>query len=127
MKTEVIGMRATLLALLTAAVLFTGTALAHHGWNGYDDSKPLTLTGVIRDANWANPHATLKLQVDEGKGKTWTATLAPLSRMESRGLNKGMLKAGSTVTVVGSPSKTDQAEVKAERITIAGKTTELRR
>jgi hypothetical protein len=120
-------MRLPTLIFGLAGVLLTGTAFAHHGWTGYDESKPLTLTGVIREANWANPHATIKLQVDEGKGKTWTATLAPLSRMEARGLTKDSLKAGSTVTVVASPNKKDSAEAKAERITIDGKSYELRR
>src|SRR5262249_44988218 len=105
---------------------FAGIAFAHHGWTGYDEKNTLNLTGVIRDAGYDNPHGFIKLQVDQGKGKTWTAVLAPPSRMQSRGLEKDALNVGTNPTVVRYPSKTIRDQLRAERITIAGKTTELR-
>ena len=59
-------------------------------------------------------------------GKVWVVVLAPPSRMENRGLPRDMLKVGTTATVVGYPSRTDQEEMRAERITIGDKTVELR-
>jgi hypothetical protein len=106
--------------------LLAGSALAHHGWTGYDESKTMTLTGVIREASYENPHALVKLQVDQGKGKTWQAYLAPPSRMDSRGFKKDDLKVGATATLVGYPHKTTADEMRAERITMNGKTIELR-
>jgi len=108
------------LALLLAAAT---TATAHHGWSGYDASKALNLTGTIREAGYEHPHGFLKLEVP---GKVWVVTLAPPSRMENRGLAAAMLKPGTTATVVGYPSRTDAGEMRAERITIDGRTTELR-
>ncbi|MCU1337936.1 MAG: hypothetical protein JWO19_3517 [Bryobacterales bacterium] len=108
------------------AAILAGSALAHHGWTGYDEQKTLTLTGVIRESSWENPHGLIRLQGDEGKGKTWLVYLAPPSRMESRGLPKDAIKVGATVTVVGYPNKTNPDEMRAERITVGGKTTELR-
>jgi hypothetical protein len=108
--------------LCTLAVL----ALAHHGWTGYDEKNTLNLTGVIREAGYENPHGFVKLQVDNGKGKTWMAVLAPPTRMESRGLSRDQLKVGATATVVGYPHRTTTDELRAERIIINGKTTELR-
>jgi len=52
--------------------------------------------------------------------------LAPPARMESRGLTKDKLKVGATVTVMGYPHKQTRDEIRAERIVIDGKTTELR-
>jgi hypothetical protein len=46
--------------------------------------------------------------------------------MERRGLPKDILKPGTTATVVGYPNRTDPNEMRAERITIEGKTVELR-
>jgi hypothetical protein len=106
--------------------ILAGSAMAHHGWTGYDESKTITLTGVIREASYENPHALVKLQVDEGKGKTWLAYLAPPSRMDSRGFKKDALKVGATATLIGYPHKATADEMRAERITIGGKTTELR-
>ncbi len=72
---------------------------------------------------WANPHAHLMLKHE---GATWEATLAPLSRMEARGLTADMLKPGTPVVVEGYPSTRNEHEMRAERITVAGKTVELR-
>ena len=54
------------------------------------------------------------------------AYLAPPSRMDSRGFAKDALKVGATATLVGYPHKTIADEMRAERITIGGKTIELR-
>jgi RPA family protein len=113
--------------MLLAAILLSAAAWAHHGWSGYDNSKDVTLTGVVREATWANPHGTLRVQVDGGKGKIWTTTLAPVARMEQRGMSADSVKVGTTVTVIGKPSRTRADEIKAERIVINGKSTELRR
>jgi hypothetical protein len=109
------------------AAILAGSAQAHHGWSGYDDSKTLKLTGVVRDSGYDNPHAFVDVQVDEGKGKTWHAVLAPPSRMQARGITKEAIKPGSTVTVVGFQDKAKPNEAKIEQIIIAGKTYEIRR
>jgi len=106
--------------------LAAGTALAHHGWNGYDEQKEMKLTGVIQASTYGNPHGTMEFKVSGGNGKTWKTILAPPSRMTDRGLTAAMLKEGTTATVVGYPHMENSSEMRAERITINGKTTELR-
>jgi Family of unknown function (DUF6152) len=113
--------RVILVALLV--VLGAGTAAAHHGWSGYDASKEMTLTGTIKEAGYEHPHGSVRLQTPD---KTWIVVLAPPSRMENRGLRREMLAPGTQATVVGYPNRTDPDELRAERITISGKTTELR-
>jgi hypothetical protein len=105
------------------AMLAASPAFAHHGWSGYDGDKTMNLTGTIREAGYEHPHGYVKLEVP---GKTWFVVLAPPSRMENRGLQRAALTAGKTVTVVGYPNRTDPNELRAERITLDGKTTELR-
>ncbi len=109
-------------ALLAAAAL-AGGAYAHHGWSEYDSSKELTLTGKIVAAGYEHPHGFVRL---ETPGKTWLCVLAPPTRMENRGLPKEALKAGNTATLVGYPNRTKPEEMRAERITVQGKTVELR-
>jgi hypothetical protein len=120
-------MRARAILVILGAILAVaaahGTLWAHHGWSGYDASKPLTLTGVIKESGYEHPHGFVMLEVP---GKVWTVVLAPPSRMESRGLPRTSLKAGTTATVLGYPHRTDAEEMRAERITIEGKTVELR-
>jgi hypothetical protein len=108
--------------LLAALACFSFTAL-HHGWANYDQTKTLNFSGEILESSYENPHGMLKLKVDN---KTWNVVLAPPARMEGRGLTSDMLGKGTTATVVGYPHKTVKDEMRAERITISGKTTELR-
>ena len=115
--------RRTLMMTLALVVALTGTALGHHGWSGYDSGKEMTLTGTIREAGYEHPHGFVALDVS---GKLWRVVLAPPTRMENRGLPKENLKVGATATVVGYPNRSDAEELRAERITIGAKTTELR-
>ena len=109
--------------LLPALLLIAATADAHHGWSDYDAKQILTLTGTIVESKYENPHATLKLKSGD---KIWFAWLAPVSRMEARGMNGDMVKVGATVTLVGYPSTTKKGELRVERIIVNGKPTELR-
>ena len=111
----------TLLAL--AAVAALATAYAHHGWSDYDAKTTLNLTGTVVESKYENPHATLKLKSGD---KVWFAWLAPVSRMESRGMNGEMVKVGATITLVGYPSTSKKDDLRVERVIVNGKTTELR-
>jgi hypothetical protein len=108
------------LALVTVAVYRDS---AHHGWSGYDSNQVLNLTGVIQESGYEHPHSYVKLAVGD---KVWLVVLAPPSRMERRGVSSEMLAVGTTATVVGYPHRSDAGEMRAERITIHGKTAELR-
>ena len=108
---------------LAIVPMLTGTALAHHGWSGYDSTREMTLTGTIREAGYEHPHGFVSLA---SEGKVWRVVLAPPTRMENRGLPREMLKVGAMATVVGYPNRAEPDELRAERITIGAKTTELR-
>ena len=97
--------------------------VAHHGWSEYDSSNVLKLSGKIVESGYEHPHGRVRL---ETPGKTWNVVLAPPSRMENRGLPAAMLKPGTKARVVGYPNRNDPNEMRAERIIIDGKTTELR-
>ncbi len=110
----------TLMAALAGVA--TG-ALAHHGWTGYDDDNPLELSGTVISSSYAHPHGSIELETPR---KTWSVVLAPPSRMQRRGLSAEMLAPGVEVTVVGYPHRTEDSELRAERIMVDGKTIELR-
>ena len=117
------GLVVMLVAVVALLAAGAGRAVGHHGWSGYDSTRPLRLTGTIQESGYEHPHGFVRLEVP---GKVWMVVLAPPSRMENRGLPRAMLQAGKTASVEGYPNRTDPAELRAERITIDGKTTELR-
>jgi hypothetical protein len=112
-----------LAACLAASLAATGAASAHHGWSTYDDSKTVTITAPISRIAYENPHGMVWL-MHEGVEKE--IYLAPPSRMTARGLEKAALEVGKPVTVEAYVSTRNPAELRAERITVDGKTTELR-
>ena len=109
--------------LLIAATLCALPAFAHHGWSEYDQEKPLTLTGKVKESGYEHPHGYIRL---ETPGKTWLVVLAPPSRMQNRGLPREDIKVGSTVSVVAYANRSKPEEARAERITAGSKTIELR-
>jgi len=118
-------MKRAILLLAAVGLAIPAAALAHHGWSGYEPEKLTTLKAPISAVRYANPHAEIDLVVD---GQKWLVTLAPLQRMELRGVTPTVLKVGQTVEVEGAKSLTPgRNEIKAERININGKSSELRR
>ena len=113
-------------ALSLGLVLVTGSAaavLAHHGWGSYDAAKPITVVGPIQTLKYENPHALITVKAPD---KVWTVTLAPVSRMQSRGAPAELVAIGKTVSAYGYVSTVEKDEIRAERITVDGKTVELR-
>lgn len=109
------------LAMIT--LLLAAQASAHHGWSEYDADRPLQLTGTIEESGYVHPHGFVRLKTAD---KTWLVVLAPPSRMENRGLERESLVKGGAATVVGYANRNKPDELRAERIIIKGKTTELR-
>src|SRR3989454_12561104 len=88
------------LFLSLAASLVPASAIAHHGWGGYDTSKSFTVTGKILKSTFENPHCEIQKEVD---GKLWHFVLAPPSRMPARGATADPIAPGQTYTVFAYP------------------------
>ncbi len=122
MKTECSVSR-RLMAIMMLAVVSSAGALAHHGWGSYDARNPITVAGKILSSKYENPHVTLTVQAPD---KVWTVTLAPTSRMVNRGALAELVAVGKEIAAYGYPSTVEKDEMRAERITVDGKTIEMR-
>lgn len=110
-------------AAFAAVLVSAGVALAHHGWSSYDADKVMKPTTQVVESRWGSPHGSLVLTLE---GQRWDVVLAPVSRMETRGLTAQDIAVGRTVTVEGYPRRDGTREMRVERITAGGKTVELR-
>jgi hypothetical protein len=108
---------------VTAAIALAAPAAAHHGWGSYDAANPITVTGPILASKYENPHATITVKATD---REWTVTLAPTFRMGNRGATREVVAAGKTVSAYGYVSTVEKDEMRAERITVDGKTYEMR-
>ena len=115
-------MKLPVVLVLAAAALSPLPAAAHHGWSSYDAGKTVKITAPLQNVEFRHPHGSAKVAY---QGKTWEVVLAPVSRMEARGLTLAMLNAGP-VTLEGYPRTDGTAEMRIERVIAGGKTVELR-
>jgi hypothetical protein len=103
--------RAVLVAFLAAALLSAGPASAHHGSRvSYDLTKTVTLTGIVREVSYTNPHVYFTFDVTDEKGKVteWGAETDPPIMLERRyNWSKKYVKAGDKVTVTVWSSKVE--------------------
>ena len=110
-------------AITVAALLAAGAAAAHHGWGSYDANRTIVLDGSIMESRYEYPHGAV---VIEYEGERWTATLAPPSRMQSRGLAREDIAVGKRIKAEGYPSTAHENEMRAERVTVDGRVIEMR-
>ncbi|WP_396594639.1 DUF6152 family protein [Brevundimonas sp. R86498] len=112
-------------AVASAAVVMAtaGAALAHHGWSSYNADRVMRPTVEVLESHWGSPHGSLVVMLDQQR---WDVVLAPVSRMQARGLVADDIAVGQTVTVEGYPRRDGTREMRVERITAGGKTVELR-
>jgi hypothetical protein len=120
-------MRVRISAALMAAfgwlALSALPAAAHHGWSAYDAGKVVKVEVPIEAVRYQNPHGEIDIKYE---GKLWVIVLAPPSRMQARGLPPEDLKPGATILIEAYPKRDGEAEMRAERVTVNGKTIELR-
>ena len=113
--------RGPVMLLLFALGVAGGRVHAHHSFAMFDTGNPLTLTGVVTDFQWTNPHVYIELDVPEGaKGaKHWTIELGSPSILMRGGWKFNSVKKGDKVTAVVSPLRNGDPGSLLTRITLS--------
>jgi hypothetical protein len=96
------------LALIAiAAVLTASSALAHHSFAMFDQSKSVTLHGTVKDFRWNNPHVFIQLLVktEGGSEEEWSIEMTSPEHLVRVGWKPGTLKPGDDVTLVIHPMR----------------------
>lgn len=95
------------LAACAVLLMVSGPVFAHHGGAQYDTKHPLTMTGVVTEYAFTNPHVQIHIDVTDEKGNVdnWVAETASPQRLFGFGWNAKTLKVGDKVTVTGAPLK----------------------
>jgi hypothetical protein len=109
-------------ALAAASLLGPADARAHHGWS-WTETGEFRLSGRIVQARLGNPHGVLTVRAE---GVDWTVEVGQPWRNARAGLEDRLLAPGTDLVVLGHRAR-DAADrrVKAERVTIAGRTYDL--
>lgn len=97
-------------------------ALAHHAFsNEFDESKPITLEGVVTRIDWENPHVHYYIDVTgpDGTVVNWACETGGPNRLARRGWMRETLKPGDKVIVHGFPAKDASHSVDGRHVTLA--------
>jgi hypothetical protein len=115
------------LSIAIMALLASGLPVfAHHAFsNEFDESKPITLEGVVTRVDWENPHVHFYIDVAQADGTVvnWACETGGPNRLAKRGWMRDSLKAGDKVVVHGFPAKDASHSADGRKVTFAdGKT-----
>jgi hypothetical protein len=99
--------RIVTVALASTLSLSTLPALAHHSGTMFEPTKTITVNGVVKEFEYANPHAWLLVDVMNPGGKvtTWSFEMGELSTLTRAGIHKQDFAPGMQVTISGRPMK----------------------
>ena len=118
--------RALALVFASAALIAVAVpALAHHSFSAeFDRTKAVSLTGVITNVKWQNPHVYFYIDVKDAttnKVTNYAVELGSPNGVLGNGLSRDVLKVGMTVSLNGSMAKDGSAKVNGSNITVNGK------
>lgn len=99
-KVKIFGLAA--LALLG----FSDSLFAHHGTAGsYDQNKVVTVTGVVKEFRWRNPHSALFIISKDKSGSEvlYVLEMGSPNTLVNSGMTRKMIKPGDAIVVKMHP------------------------
>ena len=96
----------SLTAVLVSAIAVP--ALAHHSFAMFDAQKTITLQGTVKELEWTNPHAWLRVMVDDskvGRPVLWAFEMSSPGRLVTMGMRADSVKSGDKVSVTFHPMR----------------------
>ncbi len=104
MKQSLLGWSAALVLVAVAPVM------AHHSPAAFEPQKTVTLTGVVKEFRWQNPHTWIEVMVPNEKGQDvlWAFELTSPTYLVRAGWKSNTLKPGDKVTIVGRPLRSGE-------------------
>jgi len=99
--------RLTVALSLVIALCIASSAYAHHSAAGVDQTKSVTVEGIVTQFKWANPHSWIEMEVKNSKGATevWNLEMNPPSFLVRAGWKSTTIKAGDKIKVTARPFK----------------------
>jgi hypothetical protein len=97
---------------IAASSLASGAAWAHHSFAMFDFSRVVTITGTVKEFQWANPHVILWVEPeakDGAKPAPWFAELTSPGNLTRVGWDKRAFKGGQRIELVIHPLRDGKA------------------
>ena len=106
--------------LTVVALLFgAASASAHHSFAMFDTANPVTISGVVTEFEWTNPHSYIEVDVAEGGAlKHWTIELGSTSILQRGGWKFTTIRKGDKITAVLGPLRSGETGGLLVRVTL---------
>ena len=101
-------MRKLLIAAMAGVMIFLSFSTpAHHSGSMFEKHKQFTLTGVVKEFQYTNPHSWLVLNVtnDDGTVTAWGFEAEGPSTLLRAGIKKSDFKPGTKVIMTARPMR----------------------
>ena len=107
--------------LVVGLLMLVVPAFAHHGTAGEDTSHLVTVTGIVTDFQFINPHAQIYVDVKDDKGniQNWNGELSNALVLHRAGWNSQIIKPGDKVTLNGYQSKKKNTFLRLTTVVLA--------
>ena len=103
-------MRKILVCAFVAMVLVGTPCFAHHSAVMFDETKEITVKGMVKEFQYTNPHSWLLVDVknNDGTVTTWGFEAEGPSTLTRAGIRKSDFMPGTEVTISGHPMRDGQ-------------------
>jgi hypothetical protein len=93
--------------LVGVALTAAAPALAHHSFAMFDREKAVTVSGVVKEYEWTNPHAWVHVMVADAGGKAveWSFEMQSVAQDTRAGWRSDSVKPGDKISVEFHPLK----------------------
>jgi hypothetical protein len=94
------------IGLAGLGILLCGTPMyGHHAFSAFDMSKTITLTGVVKEFQWINPHSWIQMIIASASENAveWSIEMSSPSGLVRQGWKPKTLKPGDKITLTIHP------------------------
>jgi hypothetical protein len=107
-------------ALLAAMIAAAAPVVAHHAISAkFDESKSVTLNGIVTDVDWKNPHVHVLVNVKNGNDvANWAIELESPIALEASGWTRDAVKPGDSIRVQGIAARNGSRQVWSRSLTL---------
>ena len=97
--------------LLLAPAFLAEDAFTHHSVPvNFDTERDISVTGVLTEIKWLNPHSHFRMEVtnDDGSTAEWLVEMGAINTMRRAGFQTDRFSLGQLVTITGWPGRRDR-------------------
>lgn len=113
------------LLTLAACSALSSVATAHHSFSLFDQTRTITVKGVVERFAWTNPHITIYLDADSTPPQRYKIETGSVNALQRTGWSADSIKAGETAEVSFKPLKNGEpggllVEIKIGDVVLTG-------